>query len=51
MKRCLHLIALLTMAASLHGCSLWYFDHDYDAAQSARWDANKAATANTLAAR
>lgn len=48
MNRCLHLIALLTMAASLHGCSLWYYDHDYDAAQS---NASKAATVNTLAAR
>lgn len=31
MKRCLHLVTLLVLAASLHGCSLWYYDHDYDA--------------------
>ena len=31
MKRCLHLVSLLVLASSLHGCALWYYDHDYDA--------------------
>lgn len=49
MKRCLRLFALTALATALHGCSLWYFDHDYEAA-SAKWD-SKTANQAVVAAR
>lgn len=49
MKRCLRLFALTTLATSLHGCSLWYFDHDYEAA-NAKWE-SKTANQAVVAAR
>ncbi|TWH76731.1 hypothetical protein LX59_00776 [Azomonas agilis] len=50
MKRSARLLTLVVLAASLHGCSLWYFDHDYDAAQHSAQLTEKATKERTLAA-
>lgn len=50
MKRSARLLTLVILAASLHGCSLWYFDHDYEAAQYSAQLTEQAPQERTLAA-
>lgn len=52
MKRCLYLVTLISLTASLHGCALWWWDHDYDPSKDvAHLEQHQTPKVKSLAAR